>query len=59
MQSDQVDEKEVMEAYRQVRTTAPRNEQDEDEALQLAAAYPERILRQAVVMRSAYNRSKR
>lgn len=59
MQNDQVDEKEVMEAYRQVRTTAPRNERDEDEALQLAAAYPERILRQAVVMRSAYNRSKR
>ena len=59
MQNDQVDEKEVMEAYRKVRTTAPRNEQDEDEALQLAAAYPERILRQAVVMRASYNRSKR
>lgn len=59
MQNDQVDEKEVMDAYRQVRTTAPRNERDEDEALQLAAAYPERILRQALVMRSAYNRSKR
>ena len=59
MLSDQVDEKEVMEAYRKVRTTAPRNPGEEDEALQLAAAYPERILRQAVVMRSAYNRSKR
>ena len=59
MQSDQVDEKDVMDAYRKVRTTAPHNERDEDEALQLAAAYPERILRQAAVMRAAYNRSKR